>query len=205
MTKNSTWQKYYKKTPPEKVPWNATPHDYLSELLEAGKLGQGKALDLGCGVGRKSILLAKHGFDVTGVDIAAEAIKQAEANAEAESVEVKFVAEDATDLSFLGDEKFDLVLDWSNLHGIPAEKQVRYVSEIAKHSKSGAKLVLRCFNKTGASPNTLGFITVMGNIMIFSDKDIKKLYGKHFRILETRETKPKHRLTDFSEYLMERI
>jgi len=202
---DTTWQKYYQKTPPEKVPWNATPHDYLFELLEAEKLGQGKALDLGCGVGRKSILLAKHGFEVTGVDIAAEAISQAKQNAQEESVAIRFLAADATDLSFLGKEKFILILDWGNLHGIEADKQEKYIAEIAKHTEPGAKLVLRCFNKNGVSPNTLGFITVMGNIMIFSEDDIKKLYGQFFKILESQETKPKHRLTDFSEYLMERI
>lgn len=202
---DDTWSRYYKNTDPKDVPWNATPHDYLVELLEAGKLGQGKALDLGCGVGRKSILLAKNKFEVAGIDIAAEAIKQAKENAKKEGVEVRFYNKDVTDLSFLEKEKFDLILDWSNLHGIPADKQEQYVSEIAKHAKSGAKLILRCFNKTGASPNTLGFITVMGNIMIFSDDDIEKLFGKYFKILESRETKPKHRLTNFSEYLMKKI
>jgi tellurite methyltransferase len=52
-----------------------------SEELEAYLIGQpssggNKALDLGCGEGRDSILLARHGFNVTAVDASAEAIRK---------------------------------------------------------------------------------------------------------------------------------
>ncbi len=201
----NTWDKFYQVTDPQNIPWNTSPDDYLVELVKAKRLGAGQALDLGCGVGRKSILLAKSGFEVTGVDISPTAIKQAGANAVADGVKVKFIAHDATDLSFLGDEKFDLVLDWANLHGILADKQQQYVEQIAKHTRAGAKLVLRCFNKTGISPNEIGFLSPMGPVMIFSEEDIKKLYSKYFRIIESRESRGKHLFRHFGEYLMERI
>lgn len=52
-----------------------------SEELEAYLIGLPacggkKALDLGCGEGRDSILLARHGFNVTAVDASAEAIRK---------------------------------------------------------------------------------------------------------------------------------
>lgn len=201
----NNWDKFYQATDPQDIPWNTSPDDYLVALVEAQKLGEGKALDLGCGVGRKSILLAKNGFEVTGLDISPTAIEQAQANAKADGVKVNFVAHDATDLSFLDAEKFDLVLDWANLHGILAAKQQQYVAEIVKHTLPGAKLVLRCFNKTGISPNEIGFLSPMGPVMIFSDEDIKKLYSKYFRIMESRDSRGSHLFRRFGEYLMERF
>ncbi|MGH9680722.1 MAG: class I SAM-dependent methyltransferase, partial [Candidatus Acidiferrales bacterium] len=45
-------------------------------LVETAKhLAPGKALDLACGAGRNAIWLAEHGWDVTAVDGASEAIK----------------------------------------------------------------------------------------------------------------------------------
>lgn len=201
----NTWDKFYQATDPADIPWNSSPDDYLVELLKAKRLGAGKALDLGCGVGRKSILLVKNGFEVTGVDISPTAIGQAKANALADGVKVDFVAHDATDLLFLGGKKFDLVLDWANLHGILAAKQRQYVAEIARHTLPGAKLVLRCFNKTGISPNEIGFLSTMGPVMIFSEADIKKLYSGYFRIIEVHETRGNHLFRYFGEYLMERV
>lgn len=201
----NTWDKFYQAIDPADIPWNSSPDDYLVALVKAKKMGAGQALDLGCGVGRKSILLAKNGFAVTGVDISPTAIKQARANAREDGVKVNFVTHDATDLSFLGDEKFDLVLDWANLHGILADKQQQYVREIAKHTQTGAKLVLRCFNKMGISPNEIGFLSTMGPVMIFSAEDIQKLYSKYFRVVESHETRGKHLFRHFGEYLMERV
>jgi 2-polyprenyl-3-methyl-5-hydroxy-6-metoxy-1,4-benzoquinol methylase len=144
-------EKFYRETPLEKIPWNKAQADFFMKLLKANKLGEGKALDLGCGVGAKSIALAKKGFKVTGIDIAPTAIKYAREKAKKAGVKVRFIAADATDLSFLGEEKFDFILDWANLHGIPKTKRRKYVREIAKHCKKGGKFLLRCWSKDGIS------------------------------------------------------
>lgn len=111
MSTKAAMEKFYKQTPLEKIPWNKTQADSFMKLLKGRELGTGKALDLGCGVGAKAIELAKRGFKVTAIDIAPTAIKYAKKKAKKENVKIKFIAADATDLSFLGDEEFDLVLD----------------------------------------------------------------------------------------------
>lgn len=53
------------------------PSEELEAYLTGRKQYEGKAaLDLGCGEGRDSILLAQHGFHVTAVDASAEAIRK---------------------------------------------------------------------------------------------------------------------------------
>ena len=63
-------------------------------------LPAGTALDIGCGTGDNSIYLAKHGWQVTGVDYVAKAVDKARAKASANNVAVNFLQADATRLSF---------------------------------------------------------------------------------------------------------
>lgn len=204
-------EKFYRETPLEKIPWNQTQADFFMKLLNANKLGKGKALDLGCGVGAKSIVLAKKGFKVTGIDIAPTAIKYARKKAKKAGVKVRFIAADATNLSFLGNEKFDFVLDWANLHGIPRNKRRKYVGEIAKHCEKRGLFLLRCWSKDGISKMMYGFLTPMGPCYFFSKKDIENLFGKNFKILLTHKSKPFEFPGErppgkwLDEYLMKRI
>lgn len=204
-------EKFYRETPLEKIPWNRTQADFFMKLLKAGKLGEGKALDLGCGVGVKSIALVKEGFKVTGVDIAPTAIKYAREKAKKADVRIRFIAADATDLSFLRNEKFDFVLDWANLHGIPKNKRKKYAKEIAKHCKKRGLFLLRCWSKDGISKMMYGFLTPTGPWYFFSREDIENLFGKYFKILLTHKSKPFGFPGErppgkwLDEYLMERV
>jgi len=205
MNPRSIWESYYAKTPLEKIPWYYTQADYFVKLLNSGKLGKGKALDLGCGVGKKSILLSKKKFSVTGIDISPTAIYHANKNAKKEGTKIRFIVADTTDLSFLRNKKFDFVLDWANLHGIPKSKRKRYIREIAEYTKQGGKLLLRCFSKYRVKKE-LGFLSPVGMIYLFSREDIEKLFGNYFRTLETNRSKPRdHPGKWFDEYLMERM
>lgn len=203
------WEKYYQKIPLEKIPWQRTQADYFTKIIDSGKIQPGKALDLGCGTGRKSIELTKRGFKVTGIDISPTAIRHARDNAKKEQLEIRFIATDAIDLFVLGDEKFDFVLDWANLHGLSKSKWKKYVQETAEHTKTKGQLLLRCFSKHGVKRKFA--VRPMGRIYLFSRKDIEELFGNYFRILETNRSKPFVRKEKeppgkwLDEYLMERI
>ena len=182
------WEEFYKKTSLDKIPWNNTQADYFQQLLDSNKLGARSALDLGCGVGAKSITLVKRGFEVTGVDIVKTAIECARAKAKEADVQVNFIAADATDLSFLKNKKFDLVLDWACLPGIPKAKRKKYVDGIARHTKKNGKFLLRCFSKHGVNKEFA--FSLGGRIYLFSRQDIESLFGNYFKILETNRSKP---------------
>jgi tellurite methyltransferase len=64
------------------VPTDCEPHDASPLLIQvAGLLPPGRALDLACGTGRHALHLARLGWQVTAVDISAEAIRQLRATA----------------------------------------------------------------------------------------------------------------------------
>jgi SAM-dependent methyltransferase len=79
-----------------------------------------KVLEVGCGPGRLSILLARdHGFDVTGLDLDSAMIERARANAArlmgGDGHEPEFIVGDVASLAF-PDGSFDLVVSTLSMH-----------------------------------------------------------------------------------------
>ena len=68
-----------------------------------------RILDVGCGAGFFSVLLAKEGYQVTGVDLTPDMIENARILAAEEKTVCDFLVMDAENLSF-ADESFDVVI-----------------------------------------------------------------------------------------------
>lgn len=66
-------------------------------------------LDLCCGVGRHSLELARHGFDVTGVDRTRRYLDQASEQADKEGLKIEFVQDDMR--TFCRPDTFDAVIN----------------------------------------------------------------------------------------------
>lgn len=78
----------------------------------ASRLPQGKALkilDIGCGAGFFSILLAKSGHEVTGIDLTPNMIEEAKLLTAEQNCTAEFLVMDAERLSF-ADSSFDAVI-----------------------------------------------------------------------------------------------
>jgi ubiquinone/menaquinone biosynthesis C-methylase UbiE len=127
------------------VPWDGHPlAKSLRDLVEGdGAMAPGTALDLGCGTGDNSIYLAKHGWQVTGVDFVAKAVDRAKAKAAANKVDVEFARADVTHLSSEGiGSDFRLIVDSGCLHGMSDEDRDAYVREVTAVAAPGARLLL---------------------------------------------------------------
>lgn len=83
---------------------------HIKFLLSQIDLPSGASiLDMACGAGRHSILLAKLGYKVTGVDLSNRLLSEAKLSAERENLSVKFILSDIREFNI--DRKFDLVLN----------------------------------------------------------------------------------------------
>ena len=78
--------------------------------------------DLGCGTGTLSVLLAEHGYQVSGLDLAPAMIEQAQEKARVAGVTVEFEAGDAADPPWTA-ESFDVVLGRHVLWALPNPDQ----------------------------------------------------------------------------------
>ena len=137
-------------TNPNKALWEkgdftkiaATMRESGEELV--GKLGitEGlKVLDLGCGDGTTAVPEARLGAEVLGVDISSPLVAAGNARAEAEGLtNLRFQEGDATDLSDLDDETFDLVV--SIFGAMFAPKPFDVAKEMVRVTKPGGRIVM---------------------------------------------------------------
>jgi len=117
--------------------WAARPNRFL--VAEVSELRPGRALDLASGEGQNAIWLAGIGWDVTGVDYSEVAIAKADARAEREGVDARFVCADL--VSYVPEPgAFDLVL-LLYLH-IPPEERRTVLARAADALAPGGTLLL---------------------------------------------------------------
>lgn len=81
----------------------------LGEREEAGAGRRLKILDVGCGTGFFTVLLAKQGHEVIGTDLTPEMVENSGKLAKEEQADCKFLQMDAENLDF-ADETFDVVI-----------------------------------------------------------------------------------------------
>jgi protein-L-isoaspartate O-methyltransferase len=126
--------------------WNqvyaSEPHLYTTEpnalLVEvAQRMTTGRALDIGMGQGRNAAWLAARGWSVTGVEVAAEGIRQASASAPGVSI------------AQLPLEEFDIgVEQWDLIAGIYVHGVVlRAADRIIAGLRAGGVLVVEGFHR----------------------------------------------------------
>lgn len=97
-----------------------------------------RLLDLGCGSGWTSVFFARHGYQVTGQDIAPDMIALAEQNrAEAGVGNLDFIVCDYESLGF--DGQFDAAVFYDALHH--AEDPQRAIASVYKALKPGGVLI----------------------------------------------------------------
>jgi cyclopropane fatty-acyl-phospholipid synthase-like methyltransferase len=98
-----------------------------------------RLLDVPCGAGRHALALALAGYDVTGVDLSADAV--ARARAAAAGLPARFVRSDMRD--FAAERRFDGALCLGNSLGyFGAEGMTAFLARLAGSVRPGARLVL---------------------------------------------------------------
>jgi SAM-dependent methyltransferase len=127
------------------TPWDG--HVLPSRLQPlAAELARGKALDIGCGTGDTSILLAKQGWEVLAFDFIERALVSAREKAAVAGVTVRFVRADVTKLGSYGiGGGFTLLCDNGCMHGLSDNQRAAYVREVSAVAAPGARLLLVAF------------------------------------------------------------
>ena len=120
--------------------FNKNPNSFLMESVQDRKPGM--ALDLGMGQGRNTIFLAKQGWQVTGVDIADEAIAVANKRAQVEGVKINTEQIPMENFDY-GVSRWDLIVHV--YEGCLEDKDK--VDKILKSLKPGGLFVFEFFHR----------------------------------------------------------
>ena len=141
------------------TPWDRgdmwTPRRLRDAIEGPDKLVPGRALDLGCGMGRHAIYLAQHGWQVTGVDAVERALRVARRRAAERKLAVDFIRGDVTRLDRVGVAgPFAFLLDSGCFHGMADDARRRYGESIARVAAPDAVLLMLAFGhrKGGFGP-----------------------------------------------------
>ncbi|MCT7980002.1 methyltransferase domain-containing protein [Laspinema olomoucense] len=135
-------------SPPESKDFLQAKEDFVHEMVRWGgldKLPPGTTvLDVGCGIGGSSRLLAKnYGFSVTGITISPQQVKRAQ-ELTPPDLDAKFALDDALALSF-ADRSFDVV--WSIEAGPHMPDKAQFAQELLRVLKPGGILVVADWNQ----------------------------------------------------------
>ncbi|MCA9836624.1 MAG: class I SAM-dependent methyltransferase [Trueperaceae bacterium] len=90
----------------------------------------GSSLELGCGEGHYSRILAKKGYQVTGVDVSQTAIDWAKEKTRETAYEIDFLVCDLSKPQVLLNQSFDLVVDGNCLHCIIGKDREIFLNNV---------------------------------------------------------------------------
>jgi SAM-dependent methyltransferase len=120
------------------------PDTRLIELVEGPeRLEPGRALDLGCGAGRNTLYLARHGWDAVGVDMLDPAVEKARSRAVGAAASTRFMQGDVTRLDDLDlGDGFTLIVDSGCYKSLSHDQRDAYAKGITRVAAPGALLVI---------------------------------------------------------------
>ncbi len=172
------WEPLYQEKPVESMPWFEPDLDPdVEEALLTLDLQAGSALDVGTGPGTQAIALAERGFQVVAIDLAATAIKQATARAQARGLTLSFREDDILNSHL--DRSFDLILDRGCFHVLPPDRRQDYVHTVANLLKPKRYLLLKCFSHL--EPRSTGPYR-------FTAEEIQTIFSDRFHLLSVAES-----------------
>ena len=162
--------------------WNHNAH-YHARLLRQIPARCGRVLEIGCGTGEFSRLLAARAESVLAVDLSPRMIELARERSKLHA-NVEFVNADA--LSYqLPDEHFDCVATLTTLHHLPAE---RVLERIKKTLKPGGVFVcLDLYRRSNLRDLFFDGVAYPTNLLLRllktgrprAPKDVREAYAKH--------------------------
>jgi tellurite methyltransferase len=181
-------EKSYKK---KDVLWGTKPNRYVSQLPKM--LKKGKILDLGVGDGRNALYLAQKGFDVVGVDILKDALKNFLRFARGKNLKVKGMNRDISDYNFK--EFYNAIICIGAIHFLNRQKTLLLIKRMKQQTlKEGINIIVAFTtddegNKTHPS---LHFIQ-KGELEVYY-KDWKILKNDYYSVIDNHDTPHKHHM-----------
>jgi SAM-dependent methyltransferase len=121
------------------TPWDTgRPSSELERVIVDEKIGPCAALDLGCGTGTNAVWLAGLGFDVTAIDLSANAIDRGRMKKATAGARVRFLVGDVLDPPEDLVGPFDFFLDRGCYHIVRKLGLVAYQRTIERITRSGS-------------------------------------------------------------------
>ncbi len=146
----------------------------LHEALRTFIITEGKFLDLGCGSGVQTRQLLKKGFDVTGTDISATAIKGAQKT----YPKIHFLRDNILKTKLT--EKYHYIFDRGCFHIFDEKERKVYVKNVTRLLKANGMLFLKVFSFLEPDHGVGPFR--------YTVEEIEKLFKEKFSVIWVKHT-----------------
>lgn len=179
------WERFAREDPLFHIETDPDRRGSFEEFLEGGRetaawalevvdegLARGRALEIGCGVGRTVTALAEHFERVDGIDIAPTMIERAREHHPPANVGLAVTLGDGT-LDY-GNGQLDFVFSHLVLKHVPEEAVVaRYLSETARVLRPGGRALLQFDTRPAGTASRL--------VHALPDPVLPRRYRRHIR------------------------
>ena len=172
------WELLYRTSPAAAMPWYLDSLDPdIARTVQELNIHVPAVLDLGTGPGTQVIELARRGFDATGSDISAAAVRNAAVLAYRRGAPCQFVQDDILQTQIT--RRFDFVIDRGVLHNLPQDKWPLYVQNVGQLLIPGGYLLLKCYSHR---------VTQRVGVHKFHVDEISALFTPSFEVLSIRDS-----------------
>ena len=149
----------------------AKPSEDVFYFLDRWKdRGLNSILDLGCGIGRHSLLFAEKGFTVTAFDGSESGLARLKASAHDANLPIATAVGDLTSLPF-DDEKFDAILAYHSIYHVNSEGMKKALTEVARILRPGGEIYMSIISKTDNSYTAAKCQTIDDNVRLKTEVD----------------------------------
>lgn len=194
MNDSERWDVFYKKAV-DKTVWGGERADFFDEIRAKYHLTGGLLLDVGCGLGDKSLYFARYGYETIGIDISQQAINEATKRALTAKARSQFLVGDFRKIRAMPEisgKIFDVVLDILSSQFLPDQDRKEFAREISMLVKPNGYYFLETFGRKDEQDQLPDAEEWIKNIAISPEKTIE-YYGDYFDILERGEKKSANR------------
>lgn len=162
--------------------WSRFPAEFIDEF---GKRVLGKALNVGSGPGRDSVLLRNRGIDVMCLDASESMVKMTEAQG------LRSILGDFESMPF-ADGEFDGVWAYTSLLHVPKSEIAQSMKEICRVLKSGGVFALGMIEGEFDGYRASSGIDLQRWFSFYAKEEIETLLKEHgFEIIHFETFKPK--------------
>ena len=185
------WDRFYADREKPIPFFRCIPDESLHTWIQDNQFRPGRVIDIGCGMGRNAIYLAKCGFSVDAIDFSAASIAWAIENAKKENALVNFICDSIFDHS-IDPETYNCIYDSGCLHHLKPHQRFQYLKLVFDLLKPGGHFGLSCFNPKGAEPMSDYGVYREGTMnggMGYTEQKLRAVLEDLFEVIEFRQMK----------------
>jgi len=176
-----SWEQVYQQSALHELPWDAPEaHPLLIEIFKDHRPKPGtRALDLGCGTGASSRLLANVGYEVDALDVSETAIMRARVLSKGGGCSTRYIVGNAIKYALNSTSVYGLVLDCLFLHHVQEDDIDAYFNSVRNTLCVGGLYVVGVFVQVDDTIKRASYFSD-GEVRYWTQSGIEQYLGACF-------------------------